>query len=151
MKVGETCKHGVVYVESTASVLDAARKMRTFHVGNLVVIDPESAPGKRPVGILTDRDIAVGIVAKAPEYLENLRVEEVMTGDLVTISESEDIWTAVKRMREHGVRRLPVTNPRDSLVGIISLDDIVGLLAEQLTDLSVVVKRQTDAEHKLRP
>jgi CBS domain-containing protein len=148
MAVGEICSREVVFARKGASVRGAAQLMREYHVGAIVIVDELN--GKRiPVGILTDRDIAVGIVAKALDA-DSLRVEEVMSGELVTVRETDGVSQTIETMRARGVRRMPVVDERGSLVGIVTGDDFVDLLAEELTALARMASREQRREAQTR-
>jgi CBS domain-containing protein len=107
-----------ITVTAQDTVTDAANLMRQRDVGYLVVID-----GARPVGVLTDRDIVVRVVAigMAPQ---NVLASELCSGHLTTVGPQDDTTIAVARMRENSVRRLPVVAD-DRLVGVISLGDVM--------------------------
>ncbi|MCX8049819.1 MAG: CBS domain-containing protein [Methylohalobius sp.] len=144
MTVGEVCSREVVIISSNESVLVAAKLMRQYHVGDLVVV--EEREGKRvPVGILTDRDIVVKILAQELDP-PHLRVSEVMSAEIETIGENDEVFFAADRMRASGVRRLPVIGHDGGLVGIVTLDDLIDLLAEELRLLATVATRQQRRE-----
>jgi CBS domain-containing protein len=147
MTAGEVCNREVVIAGPDDSVVDAARRMRDFHVGDLVVVDD----GRHPIGILTDRDITVGVVAESPARLESLRVGEAMTPAPVTAEESDSLESALKRMRSFGVRRLPVVNERGGLEGILTFDDVLELTSEEMRDLTQLVSRERQQECERRP
>lgn len=144
MTIGEICNREVVIVAREASVIEAARLMREYHVGDLVVVD-ESSGQRRPVGIVTDRDIVLEVVAMevAPE---TLRVGDIMTPRLVTVRESEGVFETIRYMRGKGVRRVPVVDTEGRLEGIVTLDDLLALLAEELGELAKLVAREQDRE-----
>ncbi len=148
MKVGDVCNREVVVVERNASIRDAARLMRDFHVGDLVVA--ESRDGRRrPVGILTDRDIVVGVLAKDVET-GSVAVQDVMGGELVTTTDDESLLDAIQRMRAAGVRRAPVVDHEGMLIGILTVDDLIDLLSETLNDLSRLISREISQEQRRR-
>lgn len=151
MRVSEICREGVVSIRDDQSVLEAARKMRRYHVGDLIVTDHREAHAV-PVGILTDRDIVVGVVAMEITDLAQLSVSDVLSGDtLITATYDDDVDDAIRNMQEHGVRRLPVLDERGVLMGIFTLDDAVRHLSEQLAGLASVVATQQAMEHANRP
>ncbi|MCB9566158.1 MAG: CBS domain-containing protein [Myxococcales bacterium] len=150
MRVGEICNREVVYVEQGASVGAAARMMREHHVGDLVVVEVDEAP-RRPIGILTDRDLVVSALAQDPEDIARLLVGDLVSRTLVTITEETDMSEALRLMRVHGIRRLPVIGAGDELVGLLTFDDVVECLAEQLSDLALISTSQRRREEKLRP
>jgi CBS domain-containing protein len=95
-----------------------------------------------PVGILTDRDI-VGVLPEKAEVLETASVAECMTEHPLTLLEDESIVDAMARLRQRGVRRAPVVAASGELVGIVSTDDLLGIVAEQLSSLARLVERQS--------
>jgi CBS domain-containing protein len=148
MAIGEVCNRDVVVVKKDESALDAALLMRRFHVGDLVVIEEEG--GQRiPVGILTDRDIVIEAVAEDVNSRE-LTVGDIMSVDLVTVNEDEDIVDTVKMMRANGIRRVPVVDRSGVLVGIVTVDDLIELLAEVLDDLTKLIRREQKREQETR-
>lgn len=148
MSVGEVCNRDVVVVKKSESALDAALLMRRFHVGDLVVIEEEG--GQRiPVGIVTDRDIVIEAVAEDVNCRE-LTVGDIMSTDLVTVNEDEDVIDTVKMMRATGIRRVPVVDGSGVLVGIVTVDDLIELLAEVLDDLTKLIRREQKREQETR-
>lgn len=148
MRVGEICTREVVCCDKTSTCLAAAELMRKHHVGALVVT--EGVNGERsPVGIVTDRDLVVEVVA--PELdAATITVGDIMQPGLVTASESEGLYETVERMRTKAVRRLPVVDAKGALVGVVTLDDMLEILAEQITNLVNVVTRQQKHEARTR-
>jgi len=150
MTAGEFCNRTVVVVGKDESVLEAARLMREHHVGDVVVVE-ERDRDRFPIGIVTDRDIVVAIVAKAAEFLDTLGVGEIMTDLLTTASEDDPLWSVLKLMRGAGVRRLPVIDKAGVLVGIITFDDLVGYVADELNDLVSLLSHEQTRELHRRP
>lgn len=148
MTIGEICNREVVIVERDTAVTEAARVMRQYHVGDLVVVDA-SAGKRRPVGIVTDRDIVVEVVA-AEVAADTLTVGDIMSGEVATVGEAEGVFEALRYMRGKGVRRLPVVDAEGWLVGIVTLDDLLELLAEELGELAKLVSREQDREASTR-
>ncbi|HKB59082.1 MAG TPA: CBS domain-containing protein [Gallionellaceae bacterium] len=142
MAIGEICNREVVVVEADASVAEAASLMRQFHVGDLVVVR-ETDGRNEPIGIVTDRDLVLEVLA---EELDPgaLSVSEIMGAELVKVKEDTGVFEAIRFMREKGVRRMPVVDDSGALAGIVSLDDLLEVLSEELVELS----RLTRAEHK---
>lgn len=148
MAVGELCNREVVITEKTASVVDAAQLMRTHHVGDLVVVEDRGGR-KHPVGIVTDRDIVVEVVA-AGVNPDSLKVGDIMGPDVATVRESEGLFEALRYMRDKGVRRMPVVDREGGLVGILTLDDLLSLLAEEMTELAKLVSHERQREATAR-
>jgi len=148
MAVGEICNREVVITEKSVSVVDAARLMRTHHVGDLVVVE-EKGGRRHPVGIVTDRDIVVEVVA-AGVNPDALKVGDIMGLELATLRESEGLFEALRYMRDKGVRRMPVVDRDGGLVGILTLDDLLSLLAEEMTELAKLVSHERQREATVR-
>ena len=148
MAVGEICNREVVIAEKTLSVVDAALLMRKHHVGDLVVVE-EKAGRRHPVGIVTDRDIVVEVVA-AGVNPDALKVGDIMGPEVATVREGEGLFEALRHMRDKGVRRMPVVDRDGGLVGILTLDDLLSLLAEEMTELAKLVSHERQREAAAR-
>ena len=148
MPIGEICTREVVIVEKSTSIQEAAKLMRQFHVGDLVIV--ESRDGHQvPIEILTDRDIVIELIAQDVD-LEKVTVGDVMSFDLLTIPENQGIWETLDFMRNKGVRRTPVVDKQGALIGIISVDDLLELLADELNILAGLIRREQAHETKAR-
>lgn len=148
MKIGEICSREVIVMDRGESVPEAVGLMREQHVGDVVVT--ESRPGGTvPVGILTDRDILIEVVARSVP-LDSLAVKDVMSFDLLTVGEGDSEADALAAMRRKGVRRAPVVDARGALVGIVSVDDIIEVLAEQLGSIAALISREQQQERQRR-
>lgn len=144
MNVGELCTREVVVVGKDSPVLQAAQLMRQYHVGDIVVV--EQRQGKKiPVGILTDRDIVIELIAEEIDH-RSVTVGDIMSPELLTAAEDDDVIATVKQMRNKGVRRIPVVNRDGGLEGILALDDLLDLLAEELSDLVALINREQKLE-----
>jgi CBS domain-containing protein len=142
--LGEICNRVVVFGRRHETVTAAAQLMREHHVGDLVVVDDRD--GRRvPCGILTDRDIVVGVVAKGLDP-DALTIGEVVGSELVIARESDSVSETIERMRAKGVRRIPVVDTAGSLAGIVTADDLLDLLAEELGGLARIVVRERGRE-----
>lgn len=149
MAIGEICNREVVVVTRETPVVEAAQLMRQHHVGDVVVVMEEGGL-RTPLGILTDRDIVVEAVAAGLDPA-TLKVGEIMTPDLATVQENTGVFEAIRYMRDKGVRRMPVVDANADLIGILALDDLLDLLAEELGALARLVAREQNRESKLRP
>lgn len=148
MRIADICTRSIVHVEKSTSVREAAECMRKRHVGSLVVTDRPN--GERiPVGIITDRDIVVAVVAAGVDAA-TLSVADAMTRNVATCAESQDLFDAIHLMRERGVRRLPVLNEAGSLTGMVTADDLYGALARQMQELSFALVRGQVREMETR-
>jgi CBS domain-containing protein len=122
--------------------------MRAEHVGSVVVVE-ERGGERRPLGIVTDRDIVIEAVAAGLDA-GTLTAGDVMGQRLVTVNEEDDVLTALARMREHGVRRLPVVDRAGRLAGILTIDNLLEAFSEQLEAAVGVVKAEQTRETTLR-
>jgi CBS domain-containing protein len=146
MTLADVCNREVVFVNRDVTVHAACKLMRHYHVGSLVVVDEaggsRGADRKRmPVGIVTDRDIVVEVYAMDLDPTV-LTAGDIMSPDLVTAPESMGLPEAIELMRFKGIRRLPIINEEHRLVGIVSTDDLLGVLATELSAIAHVVSRE---------
>lgn len=149
MDVNLISNPNVATVAARQDVAEAAKLMREQHVGDLIVVEPRGG-ALVPVGILTDRDIVVGVIAKgvAPEAVT---VGDTMARSLLTIREDSSLEYALREMRRYGVRRAPVVRANGDLVGVIAVDDIIQHLSVQLSRLADLIRLEQDAELRARP
>lgn len=126
MSVGRICTREVIVIGENDGVMAAADRMRTEDVGTLVVIDP----ARRPVGIVTDRDITIRSIGSGMSP-EDMRVHDVMSRGPRVVPETASVEDALKIMAKGGFRRLPVIDDAGALAGLVTLDDIEGRLAEE--------------------
>lgn len=151
MDISTLMQRDVVTVRAIDDLVAAAKTMRQRHVGFLIVTEPDLASGdERPVGVLTDRDIVVTVVAPG-ENPQSLRVGDVMTRQPVTVRESEPVGTALREMRRIGARRLPIVGDRGELRGVLSLDDILDSLAGVFDEVTGTMRVGRRTEAALRP
>jgi predicted transcriptional regulator len=148
MRIGEVCNRNVVCASRDTAVVEAARLMRQQHVGDLVVVD-EVAGRRTPVGIVTDRDIVIEVVAAGLDA-KAIKVGDLLIGPLLAVEEQESCGETVRLMAAKGVRRMPVVDSAGQLAGIITVDDLLPQVATQLADLSVLVGRGRQREAEIR-
>ena len=147
-RIGNACVRDVVTVTTDSTVAEAASLMRKHHIGAVVMVEPGKG-GARPVGILTDRDIVIEVVAAglAPQ---TLRVAEVVQRSVTTVTEAASCAEVVRLMSVNGVRRLPVRDESGALAGIISLDDILLHLVTPLVAVADLAGRERRFETSTR-
>jgi CBS domain-containing protein len=151
MQTGKLCRGSAVTVGREDGLIEAAQLMREKHIGYLVVVEFDVADGlARPVGVVTDRDIVVAVVAREADP-RTLRVGDVMTQPPVSALESDPVEKSVREMRRMGVRRLPVVGKRGELVGVVSLDDVIEALANELQNVAGSIRNERVIEGALRP
>ena len=148
MSIGEFCNREVVFGRRGDSVTDVARLMREHHVGDLVIVD-EIEDRRTPIGIVTDRDIVIEVIAEGVSP-NDLVVEDLMSTPVATVGEDCGVYEALQAMRRHGVRRLPVVGRSGDLLGIVTLDDLLELFAEELSSLAKVIQNEQRREREVR-
>ncbi len=151
MEVARLCQRNVVTINPFDDLAVAAETMRKHHVGYLIVVEPMlSEGGMRPVGVLTDRDIVISVVA-AEADARVLRVGDVMTREPVTARDGDTVDSALAAMRRIGVRRLPVVDSLGRLIGVLALDDVLDSLADQLGQVTASIRNEQRIEGVMRP
>jgi CBS domain-containing protein len=135
MNLLQACSHRIVTAKTTTTVVEAAKLMREHHVGSVIVMGDQVPV--RPVGIVTDRDIAIKAVAR-PE-LKVASIEQIMSGKPVMAPGAMGLHEAIELMREQGVRRLLVTGNDGDLRGIISFDDVLMVIAKELNAMTQLI------------
>lgn len=144
MSIGEICNRKVVVMQREETIVEAAKLMRDQHVGSVLIID--ELDGKRvPVGIVTDRDLIIEVIA--PELdADAITVGDIMMTGFAVVKEETGVFEAIQYMRTKGIRRLPVVDADERLIGIVTLDDLLILLAEELDALAKLVAREQQNE-----
>ena len=149
MNVGIHCTREVVITKPETEIRAAAKLMRECHVGDLVVVEHKDNENI-PVGILTDRDLVVEVLALDLNP-ETVTVADIMSFEPVTVSVEAGLFEALEQMRAKGIRRLLVVNKRGGLEGILTADDVLELMGEAVGDLLALIKRErTNEENRLR-
>ncbi len=147
--IGGICSRDVVFTTRDTTVSATAKLMREHHVGSIVVVEQINGGKRLPLGIVTDRDIVVEVVAPGLDA-ETITVGDIMTTELVTAPESEGLLETMEIMRYKGVRRIPVVDSAGQLIGIASIDDLLEVLAEEMTELAKIVTRERAHEAQAR-
>lgn len=148
MTLKTICNREVIIAGKNDTIPEAARLMREYHTGDVVIVEERN--GLRfPVGIVTDRDIVIELIAKDVD-INSLTVEDIMCREISLAKEDDDVDETIKVMHQKGIRRLPVVDNGGALVGIITLDDLIDLIAEQLKELAGLISRQQSLEKKYR-
>lgn len=139
MKVSELALREPVVIGCDATVADTATLMTTAGVGCVIVVD-----GHTPVGVVTDRDIVTRGVAR--QFPADGRIDGLMSTGLIALDAGHDLDDLLHVFRDHAIRRIPIVD-HDRVVGIVSLDDVMVLMAEQLSDVSRVLAGQIMFPH----
>jgi CBS domain-containing protein len=148
MKVGDYCKRGVVTVPATADAVEIAETMRDEHVGFLVVIE-DGDPDRRPIGVITDRDIVLQVCARDVD-LHAVTAVDLMSRDPLVAREDDDLAEALQAMRLAGFRRIPVTKHNGALCGVLAIDDAIEITAGLLCDITGSIRNEQRQERRLR-
>jgi CBS domain-containing protein len=148
MKVGEYCKRAVVAIASSADAAHAAQLMREEHVGFLIVHQPED-PLQKPVGVLTDRDLVLSVVARDVDP-HAVTVGDVMTRQPLIANEDDELSDMLQGMRLAGIRRVPVVDVRGALVGIMAIDDAIDVITGLMCDIAGSIKSEQRQEWRAR-
>ncbi|MCW9024004.1 MAG: CBS domain-containing protein [Gammaproteobacteria bacterium] len=149
MTAGGYCNREVVVTDPDTPVAEVAKLMRSHHVGSIVVTEKKDG-NIIPIGILTDRDIVVEVIAR-DVLLESVLAKDAMSREVITVTEDTTLLDSLELMKTKGVRRLPVINSAGGLEGLLSADDAIELLSEAMNDLVILVKQETRLEQNLHP
>ncbi len=126
----------ITSLPSTATALDAAKYMTDMNVGSVIVVDDD-----KPSGILTDRDIVTKVLSQDKDP-KTTKIRDIMTSPAVTISEDRDIIAVTRLMSEHGIRRFPVVDANGKIIGVISLDDVLVFLGQEMQNIATALKTE---------
>ncbi len=146
--IGSICERDVICTNSETTVQAAAKLMRRYHVGALVIVD-DAAGRRMPKGIVTDRDIVVEVAALDLDP-NVITVGDIAMPELVTVREVEGVLETIELMRLRGVRRLPVVGEGGELVGIVSVDDLLETMSEQMSEMTRALGRERGHEFQAR-
>jgi len=147
--IASVCNRAVAFTTRDTTVASAAKLMRHGHVGSLVIVEQMNGGKRVPVGMLTDRDIIVEVIATGLDPAV-ITVGDIMSQDLVVGRESDSVLETLEVMRFKGVRRLPTVDRDGQLVGIVTVDDLLEILAEELNELARIVAREQSREVSTR-
>jgi predicted transcriptional regulator len=148
MKVGDYCKRAVVAIASSADAAQAAKLMRDQHVGFLIVYR-EGDQLRKPVGVLTDRDLVIGVMARDVDP-HAVTVDDVMTRDPLTANDGDELGDMLQAMRFAGFRRVPVLDFRGALLGIMAIDDAIDVVTGLMCDIAGSIKTEQRQEWRTR-
>jgi CBS domain-containing protein len=149
MNTGNICRREVVTIRESEDLTTAAQLMREKHVGCLVVVEPSQGIRQKVIGVLTDRDIVVAVLAREVDA-RALKVGDVMTRNPLLAEEGQSIDAVLRHMREVGVRRVPVVDRHCHLIGVLSLDDVLEAIAEQLVNVAGSIRAEQRIERSVR-
>lgn len=148
MTLKSICNREVVIAQKNDTLVEAAKLMREYQVGSIVIVEERNGL-RYPVGIVTDRDLVIELIAKEVD-INLVTLGDVMYRDIILGKENDDVNETIKIMRQRGIRRLPVVDDRGVLVGIVTMDDLIDLIAEELKDLVALIGKQQNLEKGCR-
>lgn len=148
MSVGQICNRDTVIARKEDSIVEIAKLMRELHVGSVIIVE-DAEDGVKPVGIVTDRDLVVEILAAQIDP-DTVAIGDIMSYELTTAQENDGLWETLQRMRAKGIRRLPVVDGQGLLLGILSSDDLLELLAGELGELVRIINKEQEREQRVR-
>lgn len=148
MKVGDICKRAVIAVDNTMDITAASELMRLHHVGFLIVYKLGDDL-RRPIGVLTDRDIVIEVIAKKVDPA-SITVDDLMTRQPLVADESEQLSDVLQAMRMAGIRRVPVVDARGALAGVVAIDDAFDVITGFMCDITGSVKNEQRQERRSR-
>jgi CBS domain-containing protein len=143
MTIEAISQHKVVVVSRQATLKEVAQEMKQHNVGAIVIVKDREAD-KTPCGIITDRDIMMHLLESDSHNLQS-PAKDVMSTPLLTVRKEQGISEVISAMTEKGVRRAPVVDEQNKVIGMIAIDDLVQLLASELKSLSNLIHRQIEA------
>lgn len=127
----------VICVDKKGSISDVIHLMKTNHIGDVVVVETKKDK-TIPIGIITDRDVALALESKTPPKL----VFECMTSPIAVGSEDDDLFDMVESMKNSGVGRLPIVDRDGGIVGIVTAKKLLQKLAIAFEDIAFISERQ---------
>lgn len=147
--IASICNRSVAFTTRDTTVAAAANLMRQVHIGSIVVVEQMNGGKRMPVGIVTDRDIIVEVIAPGLDPAV-ITVGDIMSGELVVGRETDSVLETLEIMRLKGVRRLPTVDSEGQLIGIVTVDDLLETVADQLNELARIVAREQARESATR-
>ena len=148
MTLKTICNREVLIAQKYDTLVEAAKLMREYQVGSIVVVEEQNGV-RYSVGLVTDRDLVIEVIANEVD-INSVTLGELMYRDIILGKESDDVNETIKIMRQKGIRRLPVVDDNGALVGIVTLDDLIDLIAEQLKDIAALIGKQQNVEKRYR-
>ena len=134
MNIKDIAQKKVYTVNINTNIKQVAEKMFTHHIGSVIVTENTNQKEALPVGIVTDRDITK-VFSKNYYFNTHTFVKHIMSSSLIMCREDESIFDVIKLMKTNGIRRVPIINKTDNLVGIVCLEDIIEMLSLEMKEL----------------
>ena len=148
MFIGEICNRNVIIATRETSVTELAQLMREHHVGSIIITEQQNECNI-PVGIITDRDLVIELLSKDVD-IQSISAGDIMSSELITVRDSNHVYDTLKLMRGKGIRRMPVVNDENVLIGILTVDDLLDVVISELDDIVNIVAIEQKREKQLR-
>lgn len=148
MRISEICQRDVVSLGKDASIVELAEAMRAQHVGDVIVTEPAGG-AQKPLGIVTDRDLVVELIAKQAD-ISAVSAGDVMSPTMATVQHDADLFETLRFMGIKGVRRVPVVDGDGGLFGLLSIDDAMAVLTKEISFVADIFSRQIEREKATR-
>ena len=145
MSIKDLCNRELVTVGRDDTVFKAAELMRHNHVGDVLVVE-KKLDTTIPLGIVTDRDVVVEVVAPGLDP-KVMTVGDIMLPHLSTVKEDAEVFDAIRLMTGNGIRRLPVIDKYGSLLGILTLDDLLMMMAKESFGIAMLLNNERRNEY----
>lgn len=142
MRAGELCVRDVVTARLDEYIVDVARRMAALDVGDVIVVEERTGQLPRPLAIVTDRDLVVDVLAHPERGAATTKLADIVKRGLVTAEEGDDVQSVLDKMRTQVIRRVPIVDHGGGLVGVISIDDVIGLLRDDITTAAQLLEHQ---------
>jgi len=146
MGLVKCCREQVVAVSPDTPAVEVARIMGEKNVGSVVIVTGDN----RPVGVITDRDLTIRVMAQEKNPGE-VRAGDIRTRDVITFQDSMGIYEAIQKMTAEGIRRMPVVDDTGRLIGIVTMDDIIRMLGEEMAAIAKNIEKQSPSLPKEAP
>ena len=146
MGIVKCCREQVVAVSPDTPAVEVAKIMGEKNVGSVVIVTGDN----RPTGVITDRDLTIRVMAHEKDPGE-VRAGDIATRDVITFRDSMGIYEAIQKMTAEGIRRMPITDDAGKLIGIVTMDDIVRMLGEEMASIAKNIEKQSPPMQKESP
>lgn len=151
MKAGELCVRDVVTATADEPVTDVARRMAEYDVGDVIVVVEQPFALPQPVGIVTDRDLVVQVLAHPDRVPAEVTLGDLDHRELVVAHEDDEVEAVIAKLRQHTIRRIPIVDAQGGLQGVLSIDDVLGWMRDQLQAATRTLERQAGGPRQSRP
>lgn len=150
MNITEVASMNPISIAPDASAREAAITMRDTHVGCVIIATGTDDDQLTPVGVVTDRDLAIMLIAMNSDP-DEVTVGDIMSSEPLILSSSDTVEGAIEMMNSHAVRRAPIVDNRGFLIGVVSIEDLVSVLSDQLQKLADLLFEGMEYERQRRP